>query len=175
LPSLRYSSSRFVVVSRRREGRLADLSAVIARFNRAIQYSETVRLESRGRGVLDCPLPRAMTAESRTSCLPLVIASAATCPPKPIERRRKQSRLSLLKNSGSRRCARDDGDTQLPPRVARPKGRDDGNAVSSSRRHRVRVMQTVRPHQCKGAGKAGRQLAPAVPVRKECTGQEPQV
>ena len=43
--------------------------AVIARLDRAIQYSATGVLESRGRGVLDAPLLRGMTAElsARTS------------------------------------------------------------------------------------------------------------
>jgi hypothetical protein len=36
---------------------------VIVRLDRTIQYSETVMIESIGRGVLDRPLSRAMTAE----------------------------------------------------------------------------------------------------------------
>jgi hypothetical protein len=38
-------------------------SAVIARLDRAIQYSEAAVIESIGCGVLDCPPSRAMTAE----------------------------------------------------------------------------------------------------------------
>jgi len=34
--------------------------AVVARLDRATQYSETPRQESRGRGVLDAPLSRGM-------------------------------------------------------------------------------------------------------------------
>ena len=41
-----------------------DMSpSVIARLDRAIQYSEKVVIEPIGRGVLDRPLSRAMTAE----------------------------------------------------------------------------------------------------------------
>jgi len=38
-------------------------TGVIARLDRAIQYSETVVVEPRGRGVLDAPPSRGMTAE----------------------------------------------------------------------------------------------------------------
>ena len=37
--------------------------AVIARLDRAIQYSAAERLEPRGYGVLDAPVKRGMTAE----------------------------------------------------------------------------------------------------------------
>jgi len=37
-------------------------SVVIARLDRAIQYSETSVIEPRGRGLLDSPLSRGMTA-----------------------------------------------------------------------------------------------------------------
>ncbi|MGX1164957.1 hypothetical protein AB7M16_001223 [Bradyrhizobium sp. USDA 372] len=47
-----------------------DTLAVIARFNRAIQYSETVMAQSIGRGVLDSPPSRGMTVAfgKRFSC-----------------------------------------------------------------------------------------------------------
>ncbi|RXH10274.1 hypothetical protein EAS56_23735 [Bradyrhizobium guangzhouense] len=41
---------------------LAGFSAVIARLDRAIQYSEAVVMEPKGRGVLDPPPSRGMTA-----------------------------------------------------------------------------------------------------------------
>jgi hypothetical protein len=42
---------------------LATTTGVIARLDRAIQYSELAVIESMGRGVLDAPLSRSMTAE----------------------------------------------------------------------------------------------------------------
>jgi hypothetical protein len=42
---------------------LATTTGVIARLDRAIQYSELAVIESIGRGVLDAPLSRSMTAE----------------------------------------------------------------------------------------------------------------
>ncbi|WP_061023544.1 hypothetical protein [Bradyrhizobium sp. CCH5-F6] len=39
-------------------------TGVIARLDRAIQYSEAVVIESMGRGVLDAPPSRGMTVES---------------------------------------------------------------------------------------------------------------
>jgi hypothetical protein len=42
---------------------VATTTAVIARLDRAIQYSEAVVIESMGRGVLDAPPLRGMTAE----------------------------------------------------------------------------------------------------------------
>ena len=47
--------------SPRREG--FGMLTVIARLDRAIQYSETVVMEQMGRGVLDAPPSRGMTAE----------------------------------------------------------------------------------------------------------------
>jgi hypothetical protein len=38
-------------------------NGVIARLDRAIQYAVTAVIESMGRGVLDAPLSRSMTAE----------------------------------------------------------------------------------------------------------------
>ena len=73
---------------------------VIARLDRAIQYSETAVIESRSYGVLDSPPSRGMTVSSgepaHTSYS--VIASAA-----------KQSRIPPRKDSGLLRCARNDG------------------------------------------------------------------
>ncbi|WFU73367.1 hypothetical protein [Bradyrhizobium sp. CB2312] len=46
-----------------REVRRSDhTTGVIARLDRAIQYSETALIASMGRGVLDAPLSRSMTA-----------------------------------------------------------------------------------------------------------------
>ncbi|MCP1858297.1 hypothetical protein ABIF68_005697 [Bradyrhizobium japonicum] len=42
---------------------LAFSSGVVARLDRATQYSETAVMESRGCGVLDSPPSRGMTAE----------------------------------------------------------------------------------------------------------------
>jgi hypothetical protein len=42
---------------------LAAPAAVVARLDRAIQYAETIVIESMGRSVLDAPPSRGMTAE----------------------------------------------------------------------------------------------------------------